>query len=72
MNITVRFGNPFAAAVHTGVLLMIGWAIGSHWGHAISSVFVLVAATIAMVLHDVVLALLVMLASLRILRTRRK
>lgn len=72
MNITVRFGNPFAAAVYTGVVLMIGWAIGSHWGHAMNAALMLVIATIIFVLHDVVLALLVMLAAVKILRTRTK
>jgi hypothetical protein len=39
MNITVRFGNPFTAAVYTGVVLMIGWSIGSHWGQTINAVW---------------------------------
>jgi hypothetical protein len=72
MNITVRFGNPIAAAVYTGVVLMIGWAIGSHWGYTINAVLMLVTATIVLVLHDAVLALMVMLAAAKILRARTK
>lgn len=72
MNITVRFGNPFAAAVYTGVVLMIGWAIGSHWGQTINAVLMLVTATTILVLHDAVLALLVMLAAVKVMRARTK
>ena len=66
MRVTVSFGNPFAALVYTVTLLMIGWAIGAHWGHTISSAWMVFFATIFLLLHDVAIAILFAIAASKI------
>ena len=65
MKFTVSLSNPFAVTAYTGCALTIGWAIGAHWDHAITSVWMLFAAVVFLYLHDVVFALLVAMAIAR-------
>lgn len=37
MKVTVRFANPFLVTIYTITLLMIGFAIGAHWGHTLAA-----------------------------------
>ncbi len=62
MKFTVSLSNPFTVTAYTGCALTIGWAIGAHWGHAITAVWMLFAAVIFLYLHDVVFAVLVAMA----------
>lgn len=52
MKATISFGNPFLMMTYTASVLAIGWAIGSHWGHSLTSRWMLVIATIILFLHD--------------------
>jgi hypothetical protein len=65
MKFTVSLSNPFAVTAYTGCCLTIGWAIGAHWGHAITAVWMLFAAVVFLYLHDVVFAVLVAMAIAR-------
>lgn len=66
MKVTVSFGNPLAVTVHTVALLMIGWAIGAHWGHTLSSGWAIFLATIFLFLHDAGIALLFAIAAAKV------
>ena len=62
MKFTVSLSNPFTVTAYTGCALTIGWAIGAHWGHAITAIWMLFAAVVFLYLHDVVFAVLVAMA----------
>jgi hypothetical protein len=66
MKVTISFGNPFAAMVYTVALLMIGWAIGAHWGHTLSSAWMVFFATIFLLLHDAAIAILLAIAATKV------
>jgi hypothetical protein len=66
LNITVRFGNPFLVTIYTAALLMIGWAIGAYWGHTLAAGWMLLFATILLLLHDAAVAILLALAAAKI------
>lgn len=72
MKVTVSFGNPFAATVHTVALLMIGWAIGARWGHTLSSGWAVFLATIFLLLHDAAIAILLAIAATKVSSSGRK
>jgi hypothetical protein len=66
LNITVRFGNPFLVTIYTASLLMIGWAIGAYWSHTFAAGWMLLFATILLLLHDATVAILFALAAAKI------
>jgi hypothetical protein len=66
LNVTVRFGNPFLVTLYTATLLMIGWAIGDHWSHTFAAGWMLLFATILLLLHDAAVAILFALAAAKI------
>ena len=66
MKVTVNFGNPFTVTVYTVSLLMIGWAIGAHWGHTLSSAWMIFFATILLLLHDAAIAILLAMAAIKV------
>lgn len=71
MNVTVRFGNPFLVTLYNAVLLMIGWAIGTHWSHTFAAGEMLLLATILLLLHDAAVAILFALAAAKIATSGR-
>jgi hypothetical protein len=66
MKVTIRFGNPFLVTIYTVAMLMIGWAIGAHWGHTLTAGRMLFFATILLVMHDVTIAILSAIAATQI------
>lgn len=72
MKVTVSFGNPFAAAIYSVVLLMIGWAIGAQWGHTLTAGWMLFQATILLFVHDAVIVALLMIALAKMVPSSRK
>jgi hypothetical protein len=61
MKATISFGNPVAGTAFTVAVLLIGWWIGARWGHTITAGWMLLFATIFLILHDaIILALLIM------------
>ncbi len=58
MNVTVRFSNPFYLSIFSAVLLLIGWAIGTRWGHSATAGYALFWAIVALLVHDVAMAVL--------------
>jgi hypothetical protein len=58
MNVTVRFSNPFYLSIFSAVLLLIGWAIGARWGHSATAGYALFWAIVALLFHDVAMAVL--------------
>ena len=62
MNFTVSFANPFTLTAYTGTALAIGWAIGTHWGHSATAVWMMIAAAILLYLHDVVIGIVLAMA----------
>jgi hypothetical protein len=65
MKFTVSFANPFTVTAYTATALAIGWAIGAHWGHTATAVWMLFAAAILLYLHDVVIAVVLAMAIAR-------
>lgn len=57
MNLSVRFSNPFFLSIFSAVLLLIGWAIGAKFGHASTAGCALFWAIVALLIHDVAMAL---------------
>lgn len=72
MQITVRFGNPFLVMVYTASLLMIGWAIGAHWGHTVTAGWMVFLATICLLLHDAAIAILLAIAATKVVTSDTK
>ena len=66
MKVTVSFGNPFTVTVYTAVLLIIGWAIGAHWGHTLSAAWMVFFVTILLLLHDAAIAILLAIAAIKV------
>jgi hypothetical protein len=66
VRVTVSFGNPFVVVTYTAALLMIGGAIGAHWGHTISSAWMVFIATIFLLLHDAAIAILLAIAASKV------
>jgi hypothetical protein len=58
MNVTVRFSNPFYLSIFSAVLLLTGWAIGARWGHSATAGYALFWAIVALLAHDVAMAVL--------------
>jgi hypothetical protein len=58
MNVTVRFSNPFFLSIFSAVLLFIGWAVGARWGHSATAGYALFWAIVALLVHDVAMAVL--------------
>jgi hypothetical protein len=71
LNVTVRFGNPFLVTLYTATLLMIGWAIGARWSHTFAAGWMLLFATILLLLHDAAVAILFALAAAKIATSGR-
>jgi hypothetical protein len=71
LNVTVRFGNPFLVTLYTAALLMIGWAIGTHWSHTFAAGRMLLLATILLLLHEAAVAILFALAAAKIATSGR-
>ena len=72
MKVTISFGNPFAVVVYTLALLMIGGAIGAHWGHTISAAWMIFFVTILLLLHDAAIAILLAMAAIKAASVNRK
>lgn len=72
MQVTVRFGNPIAIMLYSAALLMIGWAIGAHWGDSFPSGWMIFFAAIILFLHDVVIAILCAIAAANAASSRKK
>lgn len=66
MKVTVSFAAPVPATLTTTSLLLIGWAIGAHWGHNLAAGCVLLIAMVLMLLHDVVLAVFLAMAAAKL------
>lgn len=62
MNFTVSFANPFMMTAYTGAALAIGCAIGAHWGHSMTAVWMMIAAAILLYLHDVAIGIVLAMA----------
>jgi hypothetical protein len=62
MNFTVSFANPFTLTAYTGTALAIGWAIGAHWGNALTALWALITAAVLFYLHDVAIAIVFAMA----------
>jgi len=62
MEFKVRFANPFIMSAYTGAALAIGWAIGAHWGNAMTAVWALIAAASLMYAHDVAIGIVLAMA----------
>jgi hypothetical protein len=61
MKATISFGNPVAGTAFTVAVLLFGWWIGARWGHTLTAGWMLLFATIFLILHDaIILALLIM------------
>ena len=58
MNVTVRFSNPFYLALFSASVLLVGWAIGARWGNSATAGYALFWAIIALLVHDVAMAVL--------------
>jgi hypothetical protein len=58
MNLTIRFSNPFYLVTFSSALLLIGWAIGARWGHSATAGYALFWAIVALLVHDVAMAVL--------------
>ena len=58
MNVTIRFSHPLYLATYSAVLLLIGWAIGAQWGHTANAGRALLWAIIALLIHDIAMAVL--------------
>lgn len=71
MNFTVSFANPFMMTAYTGAALAIGWAIGAHWGHNMTAVWMMIAAAILLYLHDVAIGIVLAMAVARASRPGR-
>ena len=72
LDITVRFGNPFLITIYTASLLMIGWAIGAHWSQTFAAEWMLLVATILLLLHDAAVAILFALVTVKIASAGRR
>lgn len=62
MQFTVSFANPFIMTAYTGAALAIGWAVGAHWGHTMTAVWMMIAAAILLYLHDVAIGIVLAMA----------
>lgn len=71
MKFTVSLSSPFLVTAYTGCTLAIGWAIGTHWGHTTTAVWMLFSAVVFLYLHDVVFAVLVAMAIARATSSNR-
>jgi len=56
MDVTIRFANPFYLSLFSAALLLTGWAIGAKWGHSATAGCVLVWAIVALLVHDIAMA----------------
>lgn len=65
MQFTVSFANPFMMTAYTGAALAIGWAIGAHWGHTMTAVWMMIVAAVLMYLHDVAIGIVLAMAIAR-------
>jgi len=72
LNITVRFGHPLLVTIYTATLLMIGWAIGAYWGHSVPAGWMLLSATILLLVHDATAAILLGVAAAKIASDGRR
>lgn len=72
MNVTVRFANPFMLILFIVALLMIGWAIGSEWGHTLTAGWMLFLATILLLVHDMAMAALLAIAAVKVASSGKK
>jgi len=71
MNVTVRLANPFLVTIYTVTLLMIGFAIGAHYGHTLTAGWMLFFATIFLLLHDVAIAVVLAIAATKVASSGR-
>jgi Bacterial RNA polymerase, alpha chain C terminal domain len=71
LKVNVSFANPFPIAIYTVSLLLIGFAIGSSYGHTLAACWMLLIATILLLLHDVAIAVLLASAASRVASTDR-
>jgi hypothetical protein len=72
MKVTVSFANPFLATIYAVSLLLIGWAIGAHWGHTVTAGWMLLISTIFMLVHDAVIATLLGIAAAKVASSGKK
>jgi hypothetical protein len=66
MNLTIRFSNPFYLALFSAALLLFGWAIGARWGNSATAGYALFLAIIALLIHDVAMAVLAGISAYRV------
>lgn len=66
MRVTVSFANPFLVTIYTVTLLMIGFAIGAHWGHTLTAGWMLLLATVFLLIHDCAIAVLLAIAATKV------
>ena len=71
MNFKLSFSNPIAAAAFTGSALVIGWAIGAHWGRTTNAVWMLFIAGIFLYLHDMAIAVLLAMSIAKAMSSSR-
>lgn len=72
MKVTITFANPFLVIIYTVAMLMIGWAIGAHWGHTLTAGWLLFVATIFLFLHDACIAILLAMAATRVVASGKR
>jgi len=58
--------------IYTATLLMIGWAIGAYWGHSVPAGWMLLSATILLLVHDATAAILLGVAAAKIASDGRR
>ena len=71
MKVTVSFANPFPIAIYTVSLLLIGFVIGSSYGHTLDAGWMLLIAAILVLAHDVAIAVLLAMAAARVASSGR-
>ncbi len=72
MKVTVSFANPFLATIYPVSLLLVGWAIGIHWGSTVTAGWMLLFATILFLIHDCALAVLMGIAIVKVASSDKK
>ena len=66
MNVTIRFSNPVYLSIFSSALLLIGWAIGARWGQSPTAGYAFFRAIVAVLVHDVAMAVLAGITGYRV------
>jgi hypothetical protein len=66
MKATITFANPLWVVTWTTPMLLIGYSIGARWGHTLTAGWMLLFATVALLIHDAGMAFVLLIAAARI------